>query len=181
MFACCRKQQASFGGGFPREPGLVARQAAQRAIFHVQRELESLVGPDGTSAITLCDRGTLDGCAYWPGIPAELLEAANTNRVAELARYAAVLHLRTPTLTDGYNHQNALRIESAEDAAAIDERIAEAWKGHPRSWRSSDDPARAKSLRASRCAPLSARNARSARCRVEGRRNSRPLVWPVPC
>jgi hypothetical protein len=48
----------------------------------------------------------------------------------ELARYDAVLHLRTPPVEHGYNHQNPLRTESA--AAEIDERIARAWASHPR-------------------------------------------------
>jgi hypothetical protein len=44
-----------FGGGFPREPGDEARRAAQRAIYHVQRELEAAAtGAD--IAIALCDR-----------------------------------------------------------------------------------------------------------------------------
>jgi len=51
---------------------------------------------------------------------------------AELARYDAVIHLRSPSLANGYNHSNVLRTESAADAAAIDQRIADAWKDHPR-------------------------------------------------
>lgn len=31
-----------FGGGFPREPDVIARRCAQRAIFHVQVELERI-------------------------------------------------------------------------------------------------------------------------------------------
>jgi hypothetical protein len=43
-----------------------------------------------------------------------------------------VIHLRTPSAASGYNHQNKLRIESAAEAAAIDEKIALAWEGQPR-------------------------------------------------
>jgi hypothetical protein len=50
----------------------------------------------------------------------------------QLGRYAAVIHLRTPTAGRGYNQHNPLRIESAEEAAAIDERILRSWEGHPR-------------------------------------------------
>jgi hypothetical protein len=32
----------------------------------------------------------------------------------------------------GYNHDNPLRLESATEALAIDERIALAWQAHPR-------------------------------------------------
>jgi predicted ATPase len=121
-----------FGGGFPREDAPLSRKAAQRAIFHVQRQLEALVGPDGTPAITLCDRGTLDGMAYWPGRPEELLVEVGTRQEIELARYAAVIHLRTPSAALGYNHQNRLRTEAALAAAEIDLKIEQAWQAHPR-------------------------------------------------
>jgi predicted ATPase len=55
-----------FGGGFPRGPSDTARRAAQRAIFYVQHELEEAADAE-SAAIVLCDRGTVDGCAYWPG------------------------------------------------------------------------------------------------------------------
>jgi hypothetical protein len=43
-----------------------------------------------------------------------------------------VIHLRTPPGDGGYDHSNPLRVESAVEARAIDERIAVAWSGHPR-------------------------------------------------
>lgn len=49
-----------------------------------------------------------------------------------MARYGAVIHLRTPPAGDGYNRTNALRIESAREAAAIDASILSLWEGHPR-------------------------------------------------
>jgi hypothetical protein len=120
-----------FAGGFPRESTVGSRKAAQRAIFHVQSQLECLTGPEGPPAVTLCDRGTLDGLAYWPGLPAEMLAEVGTTREAELARYALVLHLRTPSAALGYNHDNVLRTESAVAAAEIDRGIELAWQGHP--------------------------------------------------
>jgi predicted ATPase len=119
-----------FGGGFPRNGALEPRRAAQRAIFYVQRELETAT--DGTNAaMVLCDRGTVDGAAYWPG-PDELWGAVATTREQQLARYHTVIHLRTPTADGGYNQRNPLRIESAVEAALIDARIADGWTGHPR-------------------------------------------------
>ncbi len=56
----------------------------------------------------------------------------NTTVEALLARYAAVIHLRTPSEAEGYNHRNALRGETAEQAMALDERILDAWSGHKR-------------------------------------------------
>lgn len=119
-----------FGGGFPRGDALEVRRAAQRAIFFMQRELEAAIMADDVS-IALCDRGTIDGYAYWPG-PEELWHAVGTTLDEQLARYHAVIHLRTPTVDGGYNHQNPLRLESAAEAAVIDARIAEAWSRHPR-------------------------------------------------
>lgn len=119
-----------FGGGFPRVDALEARRAGQRAIFYVQRELEAAVMTQNVS-IALCDRGTVDGLAYWPG-PDELWREVGTSLDEQLARYHAVIHLCTPALERGYNHQNPLRVESAREAAALDRRIAEAWAPHPR-------------------------------------------------
>lgn len=119
-----------FRGGFPRSDLLSDRRAGQRAIFHVQRELERAEEDRDNAAIVLCDRGTVDGAAYWPG-PGELWESVGTSREAELARYDAVLHLHVPPAT-GYNYDNPVRVESATQAAAIDARIARAWDGHPR-------------------------------------------------
>ena len=118
-----------FGGGFPRGASDGLRRAAQRAIFYVQRELENAAAT-ANPAIVLCDRGTIDGAAYWPG-PDTLWSSVGTTRVEQLARYDAVIHLRTPSSAIGYDQQNPLRVESAREAAAIDERIALEWDGHP--------------------------------------------------
>jgi hypothetical protein len=118
-----------FGGGFPRAEPEAIRRAGQRAIFYVQRELEA--SQEGSNAaVVLCDRGTVDGVAYWPG-PGDLWSSVGTTDEAQLARYDAVIHLRVPPDGNGYNHANPLRIESAAEAAAIDARIADAWRGHP--------------------------------------------------
>jgi predicted ATPase len=120
-----------FGGGFPREDDLGCRRASQRAIFHVQRELEA-TGDSHNPAIVLCDRGTIDGLAYWPGAPEEFWSSVGATHDGELRRYDAVIHMRTPALSHGYNYENPLRTESAAAAAEIDARIAQAWALHPR-------------------------------------------------
>jgi predicted ATPase len=120
-----------FGGGFPREDDRPCREAAQRAIYYVQRELE-VIGDTHNPAIVLCDRGTVDGVAYWPGPAADFWSSLGTDAQAELDRYDAVIHLRTPPPGRGYNHRNPLRTESPAAAAEIDARILEAWAAHPR-------------------------------------------------
>src|SRR6185436_5953576 len=118
-----------FGGGFPRRRDIQGRKAAQRAIFHVQRELESTAADN--AAIVLCDRGTVDGAAYWPG-PEDYLDSLKTTLAEELRRYDAVIHLRTPGVKGGYNHHNPLRTENAREAAEVDRRILQVWETHPR-------------------------------------------------
>lgn len=119
-----------FGGGFPRATHGVGLRAAQRAIFHVQRELEASAEAENP-AIVLCDRGTVDGAAYWPG-PDDLWSAVGTTLTVELRRYDAVIHLRTPAADGGYNHQNPLRLESAAEARRVDQRLVDMWATHPR-------------------------------------------------
>lgn len=118
-----------FGGGFPRREDRESRRAAQRAIFHVQREVE-VTGDVPRPAVVLCDRGTVDGLAYWPGPAQDFWAATGTDPQHEFARYDLVVHLRTPTV--GYDHVNPLRVETAAAAAAIDVRLEKAWRGHPR-------------------------------------------------
>ena len=120
-----------FGGGFWRRESMPARRGAQRAIFHVQRELERVVLEEKKAAIGLCDRGTLDGLAYWPGSEAEFFKEIGSTREEELSRYTTVIHLRTPARHQGYNLSNPVRIETAEMAAEIDAGIEKAWAGHP--------------------------------------------------
>ena len=122
-----------FGGGFPRHSDPECRRAAQRAIYHVQRQLE-ITGDSHNAAIVLCDRGTLDGLAYWPGPHEDFWAPLATDRQRELARYDAVIHLRTPTAELGYNQQNPLRTESAARAGEVDALVLRAWDGHPRRW-----------------------------------------------
>lgn len=121
-----------YGGGFPRRGSPGARRAAQLAIYHVQVQLERFGLSEGDPALVLCDRGVLDGLAYWPGEPAEFFLEAGTTREEALARYDAVIHLRTPSDAGGYNRRNPLRIESAAEALRLDERLLEVWREHPR-------------------------------------------------
>ncbi len=121
-----------FGGGFWRLESQNAKSAAQRAIYHVQLEMENLVLGEKRWAVGLCDRGTLDGLAYWNENPELFWEMSRSQISKEYDRYAAVIHLRSPTADLGYNKQNPLRIESAQEAAQIDEKIHAVWSRHPR-------------------------------------------------
>ncbi len=120
-----------FGGGFPRRNDIDGRRAAQRAIFHVQSELERLGSSSANVSTLLCDRGTVDALAYWPGPWSDFFRDLGTTHEAELGRYAAVIHLRVPDGKNGYT-KDTLRIESEREAQAIDDRLLEVWARHPR-------------------------------------------------
>jgi len=121
-----------FGGGFWRLDSVTAKRSAQKAIYHIQNEMQNIVRNEKRWALGLCDRGTLDGMAYWPedgsvGYCQEL----STSVEAEFSKYSAVIHLTTPDLLNGYNFQNPIRIETAEEAMRIDQKIHNVWKNHP--------------------------------------------------
>ena len=120
-----------FGGGFWRRDSLPGKKASQRAIFHVHREQERMVEEEKRAAIILCDRGTIDGLAYWPEVENSFWSDIGKDRSSEMLRYTSVIHLRTPAAQQGYNLSNPVRIENASQARAIDERIFMAWEGHP--------------------------------------------------
>jgi len=120
-----------FAGGFPRSDLPKGRRAAQRAIFHVQRALETVALEDRQTAVILCDRGTLDGLAYWPGSRQSFLEEFGIDFNAELQRYSAVVHVEVPALEWGYE-KNKIRKENVSEAREIDQRIVRTWHSHPR-------------------------------------------------
>ena len=118
-----------FHGGLPRRATDSARRAAQLAVFHVQDQLERIALTEGHPAVVLCDRGVLDGLAYWPDDPETYLRAVGTTREDAFARYAAVIHLLTPIAPGPATKPASQR--PPDDAAAIDARLLEAWRGHP--------------------------------------------------
>jgi predicted ATPase len=122
-----------FGGGFPRATDPRAVQAAQRAIFHVQHNLEEVQAALYPERVLLCDRGTVDGAAYWPGQPHEFFESLGTSLERELARYDAVIFFESAAM-GGIQVEggNPVRNETLKQAAALDRRLRPLWAKHPR-------------------------------------------------
>lgn len=121
-----------FGGGWPRRRTTVGVQHQQRAIYFLQRELESLLWQENQDRLLICDRGSLDGLAYWPGPGPEtdFLHTARTSIESELSRYEWVIHLDTAPATY-YDLTNPLRNESFDEAWSLNERIKDVWSAHP--------------------------------------------------
>lgn len=118
-----------FGGGFPRRPDDATLRAAQRAIYRVQSELEALPEFNDNLAVALCDRGTVDGLAYWPGEPDAFWAELGSSHARELARYDTVIHLRTPRAA--WYQRTGVRTEAVDEALRLDARIEQAWASHP--------------------------------------------------
>lgn len=122
-----------FAGGFPRSEEDSARRAVQRAIYHVQRNLEDVQSARFPGRVLLCDRGTLDGAAYWPGAEAEFYAEMGTTLEAELARYDAVIFFETAAVGGmSIEGGNPVRSESIDAAVALDSRLRDVWERHPR-------------------------------------------------
>jgi predicted ATPase len=122
-----------FGGGFPRFDDIDARRSAQTAIFHVQKNLEDTQSAAFPDRILLCDRGTVDGAAYWPGAPEEFFHAMGTSLEVELQRYDAVVFFETAAVGGiSIEGGNPVRVEGLGAAAELDQRLRGIWARHPR-------------------------------------------------
>lgn len=121
-----------FSGGWPRRKTIDGIRHQQKAIYFLQRELEELIGNESDDRLLVCDRGSLDGLAYWPGPePGEdFLSAVSTTLEREYARYDWVIHLDTAPASY-YDVTNPLRQETFEEAWALNEKIKNAWSKHP--------------------------------------------------
>jgi len=128
-----------YGGGFPRARGPETMRHVQRAIYYVVRELEDITDETGKASIAICDRGTLDGMAYWPETGPGFLESMGTTREEEFKRYAVVIHLRSLKAERSYRSSDS-RIESHAQALELDKRIENVWKGHPNRFVIEEEP-----------------------------------------
>jgi len=123
-----------FTGGFPRAGEPKARAATQRAIFHAQVALEDIQGALYPGRVLLCDRGTIDGAAFWPDeAPQGFFETMGTTAEEELRRYDAVIFFESAAVGDiSIEGGNPARTESNEQARKLDLRLRETWSKHPK-------------------------------------------------
>jgi predicted ATPase len=122
-----------FTGGFPRERHLAAQRASQRAIYHVQRNLEDAQRAMYPDRVLLCDRGTIDGAVYWPDGDRGFFADVGTTLEAELARYDAVVFFESAAAGGlCIEGGNRMRIEDAAEAARLDRELQQVWSRHPR-------------------------------------------------
>jgi len=121
-----------FAGGFPRSTQVDASRAAQVAIFHVQRNLEDVQSALYPNRVLLCDRGTVDGAAYWQDGQDAFFRLQGTSLEAELSRYDAVVFFETAAVAGlSIEGGNPIRSESLDEAVALDHKLRALWSQHP--------------------------------------------------
>ncbi len=122
-----------FSGGFPRPVEADAARSAQGAIYHVQRNLEDVQAHQYPERVLLCDRGTVDGGAYWPEGPEDFYASVGSTYEGELDRYDAVIFFETAACGGhGFESENRFRNESQQEAIDLDARLRALWMNHPR-------------------------------------------------
>jgi predicted ATPase len=122
------------GGFFPSIAGPDDRRAVQRAIYHVQLNLEAVHrARQATDAVLVFDRGLIDGAAYWPDGTDAFFEAVSVEAREARERYDAVVFLESAA-QGGFaiDQGNAARTEQRREAVRLDSLLYELWSPHPR-------------------------------------------------
>ena len=121
-----------FKGGMPRSNQLDVVQKTQKTIYEVQKSLENIQASLNPHKLLICDRGTLDGAAYWPGTQEEFFKEINSTFEEELNRYDAVIFFETAAQTGNeIDSNNPVRTESKQQAIDLDKKLKDIWSKHP--------------------------------------------------
>jgi hypothetical protein len=122
-----------FTGVFPRPTDAAGKRLVQQAIFTGQRSLEGIFAIEHPDRPHICDRGGLDGAAYWPGGLERFLGAMGTTLDSEYRRYDAVIFLETSAHDPkSYPPENPHRVETPSQARSLDRGLRQVWQGHPK-------------------------------------------------
>ena len=121
-----------FGHGLDREAGKGDGKLLQRSIYRMQISLEGIFRDFYSDRLLICDRGTLDGLAYWPDDEQSYFETLDTTFEAEAARYGAVIFFQTAAIQgEDVKSNNPYRREDSETAVRLDEKLRMVWERHP--------------------------------------------------
>jgi predicted ATPase len=121
------------GGFFPGIRGPDDRRAVQRAIYHVQVNLEAIHRAQAAAERALVfDRGVLDGAAYWPDGCEAFFDTVCGDAGAARARYDAVVFLESAARGGlAIDAGNVARTEELREAARLDALLYDLWSPHP--------------------------------------------------
>jgi len=121
-----------FSGGIERSIDNAVLKTQQTAIFNLQKHLEDIQRAMFKHSIILCDRGCLDGLAYWPDSDEDFFKEMNTTIENELARYDAVIFFESAAKSgESIKSNNPIRNESEKTAIALDDKLQTIWSKHP--------------------------------------------------
>ncbi len=120
-----------FSGGFHRAEDDEGICDQQKAIYAVQVAQESIFRRQSPSRLLVCDRGTMDGLAYWPSNGGDFFAKLGTSEAQELERYDWVIHLETAKGASYNTVSNPQRVEDFEQAIKINGWVLNAWTHHP--------------------------------------------------
>lgn len=121
-----------FSGGIARTNDDHVLKTQQTAIYHLQKYLEDIQRATYPNSIILCDRGSLDGLAYWPGSYEDYFQTMKTTIEEEFARYDAVIFFETAAKSgESIKSNNPIRNESEKAAIALDDKLQQVWSQHP--------------------------------------------------
>lgn len=122
-----------FGHGLDREVGKGDGKLLQRSIYRMQISLEGIFRDFYSDRLLICDRGTLDGLAYWPDDEQSYFQTLQTTFDAEAARYGAVIFFQTAAIHgEDVKSNNPYRTEDSRTAVSLDEKLQRVWSRHPR-------------------------------------------------
>lgn len=121
-----------FSGGLPRSKDEKVLKTTQRTIYQLQLSMEEIYSTLRSKSIFLCDRGTIDGAAYWPGDLSDFCNNLGTTIQQEFERYDAVIFFETAAKYKiDMKSNNPCRIETEHEALILDQKLRELWSGHP--------------------------------------------------
>jgi hypothetical protein len=80
-------------GLFPDANTVTAQKCRQRALYHVQKEIENLLEEKRDGRLIICDHGTLDFLARWPDTASRFFDEVDSSLEKEFSRYEWVLQI----------------------------------------------------------------------------------------
>ncbi len=124
---------AIFESGIQRDDRPNVLKAIQKMIFDYQKNVEFIYRCQHPNKVLLCDRGTLDGLAYWPNSEQSFFDVIESDYQKELKKYDAVIFFETAAKNGGdISTNNKFRNESNAKAVELDSKLQEIWGRHPR-------------------------------------------------
>ncbi|PWI32579.1 hypothetical protein DI392_14245 [Vibrio albus] len=121
-----------FSGGIIRSDNKKVCKMVQKTIFQLQKNTEEIYKSQFPDRLLVCDRGSLDGLAYWPDTESDFFENINSTFEQEIARYDAVIFFESAAATGhDISSNNPIRNESSKQAAQLDQKLQKIWSRHP--------------------------------------------------